>query len=822
MNNVEKEAREKALEVVAKLIQRPDQLDRIAEMKKKSERKKAAVEAMLRTGVQSQLEGIRTAIAQLRAAADDVAAVETETIRIRASLQPFPALQQKMAALREWSERHDQYAAAIENLRLIVEMHELIAESRAALTNGKLLLVHKNIMDLERARDELMYEVHKLDGPTTERDKKSLLMLFKDVDDLVNALWKEITVFLKRCLVMMQDAERKEGPTILVSVLRIIEREERIDRYYVERRVPMNNFMPPGRPRRWREKAMFIIEESVWTRVSMSQIEDDCTMHDKWFARCLETIKIHVVNDLVIAKNLSVTCFPPDYCMYDRFVGMFHSSVQRKLRELIDSDTDMNKTEIVQLLTWIKQYTNEQLLGDRRLNLNPHAIVAEDPLLPPDVLDQMHERFLVLIREDFTVWLSRALDQEKDDWYKNVRPECDHNDAFYTPLPGAIISMLEDTMSLAKDFSLELLPCIIDVAMQEFLPVVARYRDAAMAFKTKHFEDRDRFTQFTATMSLIIERMVKKWSKSESDWRPNGRGTAQLVAVANNMMTCAEMTEKYLRQIRMSMEEENGGRGGMRRHDVIDDITKVIDAWHAGSTFITSVLYEEILLDIGKHLTDLFSKKWLDEFSKVLEIIVHTLQDYYVDHSHLRGAILLYLAQRLQLRIVGEYLRAIESRRLTFASLEERQKGAERLRENALAIEDIFDNYVPKEEQSQFTPLQTILVSIADVIALTDKSLIELETANFARRFPNCPVDVLAALLMTREDMGRAEAREKAEASLAHTAHHPKDAAFGELFESARADAPSWMMAASGTRVADVHAATSKLASMLKRGVGDG
>lgn len=43
--NVEEEARKRALEHVAKLVQRPDQLDRIGEMKKKSERKKVSIKA---------------------------------------------------------------------------------------------------------------------------------------------------------------------------------------------------------------------------------------------------------------------------------------------------------------------------------------------------------------------------------------------------------------------------------------------------------------------------------------------------------------------------------------------------------------------------------------------------------------------------------------------------------------------------------------------------------------------------------------------------------------------------------------------------------
>lgn len=88
---------EAAMEQVAALLQRPDQLEKLPELKKRADRKKvgkskcalsnipknlnlfpcfqAAVEAMLRTGVQGQLEGIRTAIAHLQTASEDITAI---------------------------------------------------------------------------------------------------------------------------------------------------------------------------------------------------------------------------------------------------------------------------------------------------------------------------------------------------------------------------------------------------------------------------------------------------------------------------------------------------------------------------------------------------------------------------------------------------------------------------------------------------------------------------------------------------------------------------------------------------------------------------
>ena len=73
---------------MVQMFQRPSQLEKIGELVKKAERKKvskistyygwnaiilkAAVEAMLRTGVQSQLEGIRSAISHLQVTAEEV------------------------------------------------------------------------------------------------------------------------------------------------------------------------------------------------------------------------------------------------------------------------------------------------------------------------------------------------------------------------------------------------------------------------------------------------------------------------------------------------------------------------------------------------------------------------------------------------------------------------------------------------------------------------------------------------------------------------------------------------------------------------------
>lgn len=158
----EKQAEAAALEKIATLFKRPSQLEKLDTLRKRADQKKASVEAMLRTGVQSQLEGIRAAIGHLQTAADDVRAIGTTMDELFEQLRTIPRIHEKMSRLSQANATHSQYAAAMENLKHIFNVAETIEQTHSQIMDGKLLEAHKNIMELENARDDLMFEVHKL------------------------------------------------------------------------------------------------------------------------------------------------------------------------------------------------------------------------------------------------------------------------------------------------------------------------------------------------------------------------------------------------------------------------------------------------------------------------------------------------------------------------------------------------------------------------------------------------------------------------------------------------------------------------------------
>lgn len=127
-----------------------------------------------------------------------------------------------------------------------------------------------------------------------------LIKFFSEVDQLVNSLGSNMWFIIGRSLEMVKGlkikvgfftssllgSESGSGPQELVTCLRIVEREERyssvffpsffqtfgcrIDRYYESGDASVKTFVPPNRPRRWKEKALsvcnFYIVNTIFTQ----------------------------------------------------------------------------------------------------------------------------------------------------------------------------------------------------------------------------------------------------------------------------------------------------------------------------------------------------------------------------------------------------------------------------------------------------------------------------------------------------------------------------------------------------------------------------
>merc|ERR1719153_1380665 len=248
------------------MLARPDQLETVHQLTWRVSRKKASVEAMLKTAMQSQLDGVRTGLNQLEKALVDISEIKTGMAEMEEALAGVPKYWDSLREVREENLRHSQLDTAKENLRHIFTVPETVAKTEVWIEEGKLLQAHQSLVDLENSRDDLLYELHRL-GHNNTRDRDLLREYFEAVNDLSSKLEKQLGFILLRAF-----ATVRKNPRELVSALRIIEREEKCDEDCAAK-MKQTGFLPPGRPKRWREICMAKLQKAVEEKIEGNQLE---------------------------------------------------------------------------------------------------------------------------------------------------------------------------------------------------------------------------------------------------------------------------------------------------------------------------------------------------------------------------------------------------------------------------------------------------------------------------------------------------------------------------------------------------------------------
>lgn len=68
------------------------------------------------------------------------------------------------------------------------------------------------------------------------------------------------------------------------------------------------------------------------------------------------------------------------------------------------------------------------------------------------------------------------------------------------------------------------------------------------------------------------------------------------------------------------------------------------------------------------------------------------------DYRHLRPHIRIALLKELLYKVVGEFIIAIDNRRLTYTKYEERQLAAERIKQDAKRMNQSFESFIDESE----------------------------------------------------------------------------------------------------------------------------
>lgn len=704
-----KDAKMAATKYFTNMLNKPGRLEKVEQLKSSISRKKTSTEAMLKTAMQSQLDGVTIGMQQLEQALEDISKVKTTLKQTKQSFVHLKSLGYKLQDVRIKQIQHSQYLTANENMKHLFTVPESIEKTRQWINDGKFLHAHQCLIDLENSRDDLLFEIHKLPNQAPS-DKILLKAYFEDVEVMSNMLEKQIKLVLSRTL----NTVRKE-PMVIVTVLRIIEREERADTFALQRH-KQSGFMPPGRPKKWKEIAFDVLQKSVYQRIEGTLVNERSD-NKMWLVTYLELCRQLILEDLRVVKTLCVPCFPPQYDIFEKFVYMYHSSLSANLEEIISNGLEGN--EYVTIISWVTNtYSGAELMKHPELNID---IDKFGPLLKKSIDVELQTKYLEYIKGNYKEWMLKTLDTEKNDWYIGTSPEIGPDGCFHTAAPVIIFQMIDQNLQVTKTVSQDLTHKALLLSVDSVNVYGVSYKEAVIDFKKKHFEDRSKVPFFTHC----------------------------IITVLNN---CLQFIELALEMKQHYWSSDFKDQSNTAYEKLIKTFQHLRDE-------SAQFLLEEAFLDLDSHFQDLITTKWLTSFISI-ETICVTLEDYFQDYTHLKPKNLEYIILEAEDIIVRRYITAMLQKKLNFKTYEERRSAAVKMTTEVAQLKSFFMRVAPLVTRDKDSPFDAV-VKLSEILKSEDSEILSLDLHTLVKMYPDISEDQITRLLSLRGDLSRSEIREK-------------------------------------------------------------
>lgn len=140
---LEADAKRAAIKDIKNMLQRPGQLEKVDQYKHRVGRKKASVEAMLKTAMQNQLDGVRVGFKQLESCLVEIKDINEKLKDVDTLIQDVPQIYDSLEPVREENAKHSQYATAMENLKHIFTVQSSVTKTMQWIEEDKLLHAHQ-------------------------------------------------------------------------------------------------------------------------------------------------------------------------------------------------------------------------------------------------------------------------------------------------------------------------------------------------------------------------------------------------------------------------------------------------------------------------------------------------------------------------------------------------------------------------------------------------------------------------------------------------------------------------------------------------------
>eukprot|EP00127_Corallochytrium_limacisporum_P005305 Clim_evm36s202 gene=Clim_evmTU36s202 len=699
---------ENAARQTARAFQRPEQLDRVGDLVVQYRRKKTNEDTRLKTIVQAQLEDFQTGHDLIQTS--HIASVHlVDTLqKIRVTLDKSKELFPDYDQLRHVAEAREQLYSTAEGLDTLYSAREVAEELKEQLEEPdvNMLEIHQRLRNLEACRNDMLDYTKDLPS-----ERRTLLWYFEAVEEvrsiLDQRLWDTIS--------MMMEIGEEDCPvtaTMLVSVMRIIEREEIIDTYVEQSPQLKDSGIARDRPRKYKAKCMEAVQNMIHER-----FQEQYSEFPSVFTHNMEQF---IVKDIIKGYITIGNSFPPTYRIARVLLESYHLQVYQMLDAMCTDVANMDSAACVALLNFENWYYGELKTRFRKERQNFNLEILD--LHKSDLV----ERYVELADEKTEEWLGSLLSNEFSEWfnqpYRDTPPEEDTNGYYMTSFPVILFQILNQQIGLAVDTKTPaLLIGVVKMAVKKVRDLTGDLQKRLSYTMYRHYElpPEDKFP-------FLVE---------------------YLMAAMNNLQKCithfGEMTGDVLESL-----------PDVDRAEIRDISSSVEKELNKAIQSTASQLLSIIMTDLQPFLGELFGKAWLHHQKDPMKVIITTLEDYGGDIvTHVDPLVHPVVFDELNYRISAAYVDALFNSKNQLGGDVAGPMIQREIDDLDLYFDEIIDVFSDQMDKLNYRRL--MMRAVLDVFS-TSNEMLMLNFGNAKRTDPDFSIDHALTLVKLRNDMPKA------------------------------------------------------------------
>ncbi|XP_060248075.1 exocyst complex component 3-like protein isoform X2 [Meriones unguiculatus] len=489
----------------------------------------------------------------------------------------------------------------------------------------------------------------------------------------------------------------REDPALLVAAVRVAE-------------VETERTILGQAPRDWRQRCLRALQEGL----ERAHFASPALPEPGALAGWLEALQVALPAELAKAEALVAPCCPPNYHVVRLWAHTLHSGLRRRVQQLL-SGPELGAADTFALLHWaLHVYMGKEMMGN--LELGPEADVSQlEPLLTSENIEQLEAAFVAQVQLSVAQWLKKALDGEVAEWSREQEPNTDPSGFYHSPMPAIVLQILAENIRVASLIGDSLHGRVHDMALSELGAFLRSFSDALIRFSRDHLRGEAVAPHYVPYLLAAFNHQSALRS-SVSVLLPDGEASGFLTPVE------AALDEVQRRVCRLVLEA--------------------------------------LQVELQPLFAALPSRRWLLS-SELLDGVCEQTSHFCQDFWRVRKPAVQLLLAEAERTVVLQYLRSLMQGRLVCRGADERTQAAERLRQDAAQLKELFLG-LGLEESAHCAP---VLLALRELLNLHDPTLLGLEVAGLRQQFPDVSEDHVSALLDLRGDVSR-EHRQAALSSL--------------------------------------------------------